>query len=282
MNTTRRLGIGTLAFILMTQAGMTQTPLAFEVASVKRNPDTGGASSGVQIRPDRLEAIWIPAQGLIIQAFGVSGVRVIGMPDWARTERYDIRARTSKPSSRQEILTMLQTLLADRFSMKVHREMREMDIYALIVAKPGSLGPKLQRVVVDCETNALANGSGPGLFPRDARPPCGNMISNARFRPEGGPSLVQNRFAALTMERMASSLAGVGRPVVDRTGLTGTFDVELDYLSETVAPAVTTGKELSGPTLREALKEQLGLDLRPDRGPVEFLVIDSIARPTPD
>jgi uncharacterized protein (TIGR03435 family) len=82
------------------------------------------------------------------------------MPDWARTERYDIRARTSKPSSRQEILTMLQTLLADRFAMKVHREVREMDIYALIVAKPGSLGPKLQRVVVDCETNALADGSG--------------------------------------------------------------------------------------------------------------------------
>jgi hypothetical protein len=73
MNTTRRLGIGALAFILMTQAGLTQTPLAFEVASVKRNPDTGGASSGVQIRPDQLEAIWIPAQGLIH-----SGVRRVG------------------------------------------------------------------------------------------------------------------------------------------------------------------------------------------------------------
>jgi len=276
----------TLAVILTTQAGLTQTQApaspAFAVASVKRNPDTAGSSGGVQIRPEQLEAIRFPVQGLIISAYGVSGERILGMPGWARTERYDVRARTSKPSSKEDVLAMLRTLLADRFSIKIHRDTREMDVYALVVAKPGSLGPKLHRVVVDCETNTLVTGSAPLLFPPDARPPCGNMISNARFRPEGGPALVRNQFAALTMERMASSLPGVGRPVIDRTGLTGMFDVELEYLSEGGAPATTDREPLSGPTLREALRQQLGLDLRPDRGSIEFLVIDSITRPTPD
>jgi uncharacterized protein (TIGR03435 family) len=261
---------------------LAQAP-AFEVASVKRNPDISGPSKGVEIGPERLEAIWISVQPLILQAYGMSAGRILGMPDWARTERYDVRARTSKPSSRQEVLSMLQTLLAERFSMKVHRETREMDIYALVLIKPGSPGPGLHRVVVDCETNKLADGSDPGLFPPDARPPCGNMISNARFRPEGGPSLVRNRFAAVTMASIASGLVSTGRPVIDKTGLAGTFDVEMEYLSEGAPVAAPTDKEpLTGLTLREALKQYLGLELRSERGPIEYLVIDSIARPKPD
>ena len=256
---------------------------AFAVASVKRNQDVGGSSKGVQIGPEQLEAIWIPVQALVIQAFDVSASRIVGLPDWTRTERYDVRAKASRPASRQEVLGMLQTLLADRFSMKVHRETREMDVYALVVAKPGSLGTKLQRVTVDCETNKLASGSGPGLFSSYARPPCGNTVSNARATPDGGPSLVRNRFAAVTMERVASALVSTGRPVIDRTGLRGTFDVELEYLSQGVAPAPTTDKEvLNESSLRDALRDQLGLELRPERSPVEHLMIDSIARPTPD
>jgi len=262
--------------------GIAQAP-AFAVASVKRNQDVGGSSKGVQIGPEQLEAIWIPVQALVIQAFDVSASRLVGLPDWTRTERYDIRAKTSGPASRQEVLAMLQTLLADRFSMKVHRETRDMDVYALVVAKPGGLGTKLQRVMVDCETNKLASGSGPGLFPSDARPPCGNTVSNARTVLDGGPSLVRNRFAAVTMERVASALVSTARPVIDKTGLTGTFDVELEYLSQGVAPATTTDKEvLNGSSLRDALRDQLGLELRPERDPVEYLVIDSLQRPTPD
>ena len=273
--------IATLAVAAATAE--TQAPLSFDVASVKRNLDLTTSTAGVQIRPEQLEAIWVPLQALIIQAYGVSAGRILGMPDWARTEQYDIRARTSKPSSRQDILAMLQTLLADRFSIKVHRETRAMDVYALVLIKPASPGRWLQPVVVDCETNKLADGSGPGLFPPNARPPCGNMISNARFRPEGGPSVVHNSFAAVTMERLASGLVSTGRPVIDKTGLTGTFDVEMEYLSEGAPVAAPTSKEpLTGLTLREALKQYLGLELRSERGPVEYLVIDSIARPTPD
>jgi uncharacterized protein (TIGR03435 family) len=280
-----RIGTVTLAVILTTQAGLTQAPLAFEVASVKRNPDAAGSSGGVQIRPEQLDAIWFPVQGLVMSAYDVSAGRIIGLPDWTRTERYDVRARISRPSPRAEVLAMLQSLLAERFALKVHRETREMDVYALVLARSdGRTGPKLQRVVVDCATNKLADGSGPGLFRADARPPCGNMISNARM--VSGPTIVRNSFAALPVERLASMLSAgtLGRPVIDRTGLTGTFDVELEYITEATgapgAPVVT--ERPNGVSLRDALKEQLGLDLRPDRGSIEFLVIDSIARPTAD
>jgi uncharacterized protein (TIGR03435 family) len=266
---------------------LTQTPapLAFDVTSVKRNQSITAPSVGLQIRPEQLEAIWYPVQALVIQAYDVSAARIVGLPDWTRTERYDVRAKTSRPSTRQEVLSMLQTLLAERFALKIHREVRDMDVYALVLARPdGGPGPKLQRVVVNCETNKLEAGSGPGLYPSNARPPCGNMISNARA--VAGPTIVRNRFAAITMESLAATLSAgsVGRPVIDRTGLAGTFDVDLDYLTESVgapgAPTVTEPPE--GVSLRDALKQQLGIELRPDRGAVEFLVIDSIARPTPD
>ena len=276
-----------LAFALAAAAafgavGLAQAP-AFAVASVKRNPEIAGASKGVEIGPERLDAIWLPVQPLILQAYGVPASRVLGMPAWARTERYDVRARTAEPSSRQDVLAMLQTLLAERFSLKVHRETREMDIYALVLVKPGTPGPGLHRVIVDCETNTLADGSPPGLFPPGKRPPCGDMVANARFRPGGGPVLVHNRFAGVTMASIAAGLVSTGRPVIDRTGLTGTFDVEMEYISEGAPVTAPSDKEpLTGLTLREALKVHLGLQLRSERGPIEHLVIDSLQRPTVD
>ena len=148
---------------------------------------------------------------------------------------------------------MLQTLLAQRFSLKAHRETREMDIYALVLEKPGVTGPKLQRVEIDCETNKLRDGSGPGLFPPDARPACGSSRETVRM--VAGPSMTTSKRAAWTMERMATGLGGgVGRPVIDRTGLTGTFDVELTYVRE-LAPAPFLGSPSAqprGPLWRQA------------------------------
>lgn len=126
----------------------------------------------------------------------------------------------------------------------------------------------------------LAAGSGPGLFPRDARPACGDVTLVSVI---GGVG-VTNRFAAITMAQLAAAVeAGVSRPVVDRTGLTGTFDAELTFVRDTppsVAPP--TGTLVDGVTYRDAIKQQLGLDLRSERGPVAVLVIDAVERPTPD
>jgi uncharacterized protein (TIGR03435 family) len=262
--------------------GQPQT-LAFEAASIKPNESATGYGGAPLIRPGQFGAAWYSLHALVSFAYEVPGSRITGWPEWTRSARYDIQARTGKPTTRAELLAMLRTLLADRFSLKTHSEIREGDVYALIVrASDGAVGPKLRRVIVDCTTMKLAEGSGPGLFPREARPACGGMTQSSVI---GGVG-VADRFAAITMAQLATALeGGVGRPVVDKTGLTGTFDAELTFIRDT-PPSVTvpTGNSplLDGMSYRDAIKQQLGLDLRSERGPVEVLVIDAIARPTPD
>ena len=102
-----------------------------------------------------------------------------------------------------------------------------------------------------------------------------------------GPSITTSKRAAVTMEQLAISLGGgVGRPVIDRTGLNGMFDAELTYVTDNPAGSFPPPSKLQPPpdgvSFRDAIKQQLGLDLRSERGPVEFLVIDSIERPTPN
>jgi uncharacterized protein (TIGR03435 family) len=282
----RKASIACVALIVVfAGAGARSQRMSFEVASVKPGassmPSGGG---GTRIGAEQFDATWYPIQGLVSLAYGPTA-RVTGWPEWTRTARYDVRARTGRPAARQEVLAMLQTLLAERFALKAHRETRDMDIYALVVARSdATTGSKLLPVTVDCETNRLADSSGPGLFPRESRPACGHNIQSVTLA--AGPQLTTTRYAAVTIERLAMGMSGsVGRPVVDKTGLAGLFDVELTYVRELpagpfVAPA--TGRPVDGPSYRDALREQLGFELRPERGPVEFLVIDSIQPPTPD
>ena len=261
---------------------------SFEVASVKPNDATPALPTGGRvIQPERFEVTWEPLQSIVSLAFGVIPSRITGWPDWTQAARYDIRARTGKPSTRAEVLAMLRALLAERFSLQAHREMREVNVYALVIGRPdGATGSKLQRVLVDCETNKLLEGSAPGFFPADSRLPCGGSRQSMAL--VAGPVIVTSTRAAWTMERLATTLDNeVGRPVIDQTGLTGTFDMELRYIRELppsafLSPPSPSAPPPDGVSLRDALKEQLGLDLRSDRAPVEFLVIDSIQRPTPD
>jgi uncharacterized protein (TIGR03435 family) len=268
--------------------GQAQAP-SFDVASVKPNDSMPAAPTGGGrgIQPDGFDATWRPLQSIVSLAYAVSASRITGWPEWTRSARYDIRAKTGKPSTRDEVLAMLRTLLAERFSLKAHRELREMNVYALVVGKPdGITGPKLQRVLIDCETNKLLDGSVPGFFPSDSRPPCGS--TRQLMRMVSGPSIMTSTRAAWTMTQVAVSLDGdIGRPVIDRTGLTGTFDLELRYVTEIAAgpffaPPPRPALPPDGVSLRDAITQQLGLDLRSERGSVELLVIDSIDRATPD
>ena len=151
--------------------------------------------SEVQIRPEQFEATQYPLLSIISLAHGIS--RIEGAPEWLQTQRYDIRARAPKPSSRAEVLQMLQTLLAERFRLKARRETRTMDVYGLIVAKPDSLGPGMHPVKVDCETNQITEGPDPKIFP-GSRPRCGNALVSTRM--VSGPVLITRRQAAVTMK----------------------------------------------------------------------------------
>lgn len=160
---------------------------------------------------------------------------------------------------------MLRTLLTERFTLAFHRETREVPIYALVVARAdGKLGPQLlPSTLAECAERTPPNNTG------SAPIPCGGGF--ARVGDLAG--------RAVAFPVLAANLSNAAdRPVVDRTGLTGTFDWQLRWTPDPLPPT----QPLDTVTLFTALQEQLGLRLDSTHGPVEVLVIDSVERPTPD
>jgi uncharacterized protein (TIGR03435 family) len=200
--------------------------------------------------------------------------QVVGGPDWVRSEgeRFDILAKIPDGTSRAQRDAMVRALLADRFKLKTHLETREAPMYALVMARPdGRLGPRLSESGLDCHARRAATNRGERVAPPDelGRPPCVLQSSLGSIRGGGIP--------IADFARALSFLGFAGRPVVDRSGLTGEYDLELRW-----TPDRTRQDDPDAPTLVTALREQLGLKLEATKGPVNVLVIDSAERPTPD
>ena len=174
------------------------------------------------------------------------------------------------------MLPMVETLLVDRFKLVVHREMRDSPIYALVLARSDSrLGPELKPSSTDCVA-WLAE-----LRVRGGAPPPPGSAVRCGIRFISG-KVIGN---AMSIADLAGNLSGVaGRMVVDKTGLTGAYDFEMTFTPDPApGDGLNTPQTLSeGGSLFTALQEQLGLKLEAQRGPVEFFVIDSAARPTED
>jgi uncharacterized protein (TIGR03435 family) len=180
------------------------------------------------------------------------------------------------------MMLALRSLLADRFQLKVHRETREMDVYALVMAKPGGdPGPALKPTTQDCSPEAmraLMGRGGPPPAPASGAPfLCGARIMSGRLQIGGMP-----------IATILGPLGGMtGRSVVDRTGLTGGWDADLTFAPEpnrgaTPPDAPAAAVNSDAPSLFTALQEQLGLKLESTRAPIEVVVIDSVERPVPD
>jgi uncharacterized protein (TIGR03435 family) len=276
---------------LATQAPATQTfdptvPQRFEVASVRPNV-SGNPGGSLRRQPGgRMDAVNMPLRMLILFAYQLQQLRLVGGPDWMATDRFDIAAKLegdpppADPRSGPDALALaLRTLLADRFNLKVHYEMRELDIFALVPARSaGNPGPVLERSMQDCSPAALrARGSEP--------PPAGAAGASVFCGMQLGPGRL--RAGGMPLSQVANTLSGlVGRVVVDRTGLSGNWDFELVFDPSTVA-GVRPGADFSpsapdAPSIFTAIQEQLGLKLEPTKGPAEVLVVDSVERPTPD
>jgi len=188
--------------------------------------------------------------------------RIAGGPDWMDSERYTLEARAERAVSAAEMGAMLRTLLAQRFKLTVRVETRELPVYALVLARSDRrLGPELRRSEMAC-----------------AGPPCGIGGGVGRY------NLVKSELGLFA--NVLTEL--VGRPVLDRTGLDGSFDgtltwtptpEELGPFREAPPAAPAPG---FGPSLFTALEEQFGLKLQSQRGPVEFLTVESLERPTPN
>ena len=254
--------------------------LQFEVASVKPNK-SGSQNANIELHPGgRITATNIVLANLMRNLFNLQPYQLVNAPDWIETARFDIEAKADREYSAREdapapeLLAMLRNLLADRFQLVTHREMREMSVYALVKAKAdGTLGPQLRRSTVDCESEAaraFAAKRGGGAPP--ARGADGRPIVRCRISTNGGRIVGTGTTITELLRRLSPPL---GRPVVDRTGLTGEFDLELQWAPEQTADA-------AGPSLFTAIQEQLGLKLESQRAHLEMLVIDSIGRPTPD
>ena len=272
-----RLSLFVLPFLVSGLSAQTSNidTVRFEVASVKPNV-SGSANSNIELHPGgRITATNVVLAGLMRNIFNLQPYQLVNAPGWIETARFDIEAKADREYSPREdapapeLLAMLRNLLADRFRLAVHREMREMPVYALVMARADRvLGPQLRRSTIDCDAEAARGlAAKRGVAPPDARP-----IVRCRIGMGGGRIVGTGTTIAELMRRLSAPL---GRAVVDRTGLSGAFDLELQWSPDQAADA-------TGPSIFTAIQEQLGLKLEPQRAPVEVLVIDRIERPTPD
>ena len=254
----------------------------FDVASLKPNNgcETIPRRGNLSPSPGRLEMPCVTLQGLIQSAYGTFGdgatvntqpLRTEGAPGWAQTEYYNLAAKADTPV-RTEMLAgpMLQALLEERFQLKTHRVTREMPIYALTAGKGGLKTPPLAEGA--CTPIDLTHPPPP---PKPGDPPpnlCGIMMIGSSPK---GTTWMEVRGA--DMKQFAQRLSGrVDRLVVDKTGIAGKYNLRVEFLPDAAA-AGSTDLE---PTIFAALQEQIGLKLVPDKGPVEFLIIDHVAKPT--
>ena len=255
---------------------------AYEVASIK--PDKSGTDlTMLRTTPVGFNATNVPLKMLIQHAYGVEDNQILGAPSWLGSARYDIEAKVS--SSETDALhnlgpdqrrLMLQPLLADRFQLKVHTEVRELPVLALVVAKGG---PKLHEAKPgDTYPNGIkgfdGEAGGPGLM-------------------HMGPG--QLTAQGLPMSSVAQLLSQqLGRTVHDKTGLTGKYDFTLQWTPEVGGSPMMKGPDAGqqgpggppsptdngGPSIFTAIQEQLGLKLESQKGPVEVLIIDHVETPS--
>lgn len=247
-------------------------PISY-VASVKPNNAADARTFSEYSAGGRLSATAVTVGYLLRIAYRIQPYQLVGAPAWIWTRRYDIAAKVEdSPAPPQQAL--LQMLLKDRFKLAVHNETREQPIFALVLARSdGKLGPQLTRSTFDC----VAYMAGPHGLPEPGRTPnCATRIGlGALFG------------KAIPMTQLATSLAPfLSRFTVDRTGLTGGYDVELtwtpDPISTNIAGNTSPGAtpDSSGPSIFAALQEQLGLKLVSEKGPVGVLVVDHLEEPS--
>jgi len=280
-------GAGVAAVAVPLMVGISDTPSVlaqsaevahrqFDVAAIKPN-NSGANVLGIRVVPGGgLRAVNATLRSLISEAYQVRDFELSGGPSWLGSARYDIEAKGQLDPGSQEqtglqVMKMLQALLADRFQLRVHRQTKEMPIYALLVAKNG---PNLQASREAC------------FDPTAGIPPPPTLPGQSPSRPCGGFNNSSNQMlgASVGMARFAANLSRfTGRTVVDRTGLKGTYDVALRWTPDEGQAWLPTGPlptDDSQPSIFSAVQEQLGLKLESQRGPVEVLVIDRAEKPS--
>ena len=310
MNNMRSTGTFALVILLTTTTAFAQDPaaapvVAFDVASVKPsnpNPDPANPLSQIALmlpQPGgRLTATNTPLRMLIMAAFELKQeAQLTGGPPELLAAKYDITAKAPVAFIGKELPQLLRTLLADRFKLKTHTETRELPVYDLVLARSdGRLGPELKPSKSDCskpdevlaqQGAALAKGDVASFLGKPQ--PC-----SVSTDPSGGPLNLMMRGDGQEMKQIVEILAQfTGRPVRDKTGLTGRYDfaMKLDLqmvlglaqkMGANIPAAAANIPQSDGSSLMTTLNEQLGLKLDSTKDAATVVVIDSVEAPVAD
>lgn len=269
----------------------------FDTVSIKRN--TSSAQGGTnQNQPGRFVATNISIRMLIRNAYGVLDSQIVSGPklataEYFSAEKFDIVATVAEDATREQRSEMMRNMLADRFRLVTHTEMRDMPVYTLVRLSADGLGPNL-KLAEDPQCSSAtalaereaARGGGPGGAPaqggRGRAPNCGALqFGPGQYAARSAP--IGQLVASLSNQ---TPLTGIDRLVLDRTGLSDRYDFSLRWrvnappagaLPPGVAPPAS---DPNLPDLFTALQEQLGLKLEPQRAPIEVLIIDGAEMPT--
>jgi uncharacterized protein (TIGR03435 family) len=251
----------------------------FEVASIKPNKSGEVRTTMLGMQPGgRFSVTNLSLRSLIRMAYQIQDFQLSGGPKWIDSDRFDVVAKADRGYTPAQLPLMMQALLADRFKLTVHTESRALRLYALVLdRRDGRMGPRIHSSNVDCDA-LIASGAPPPPFELGKAPPCTTNMSRGHLVANG-----------MTMAGLASTLSvQASAIVVDRTDQPGGFDLELEWTPQSPAPAPVDGatagggEAASGPSIFTAVREQLGLKLDPQRGPVNVIVIDHVEQPTPD
>jgi uncharacterized protein (TIGR03435 family) len=232
----------------------------FDVASIRAHTPVPHERNHIYSSSNdgNFRTVNVSLEALMQYAFDIPESRILDAPAWT-SQPFDIDAKSDDalnqrlhdlPSdqARPIKLAMIQSLLADRFALKTHREQRELPLYNLVIAKGGSK-------LVPSQSGGLTINHGRGYL--------------------NGKGIT----AAVLAQELARDS---GRVIIDKTGLTGRFDVDIRWQPDGEPPVLLNGEDAGLPSLFTALQEQLGLRLEPGKGPVEVLVVDSVQQPTPN
>jgi uncharacterized protein (TIGR03435 family) len=250
--------LATLALVIALTSAL-GAQAQFEVASVKKVTNNDGWLT-ITFAPERFEALMQLAH-IIRTAYGLRDFQLSGGPRWIHEDYFQILAKAPGKATEAEMRVMLQSLLAERFQLKVHRVTKTAPSYELVLARnDGKLGPQIRKSEIDC----AALGPNPPHVAPTSKAWCGLRGT--------GPLRITGQGAKMSeLARLLTSSAG--RLVTDETGLPGGYDFQFVWSNDPADPA---------PFLGTALGEQLGLKVVPSERPLEYLVIDQVQPPTPD
>jgi uncharacterized protein (TIGR03435 family) len=281
-------------FLTAPPGGPVDPNTRFEVVAIR----PADSSSGMMIRmtPGGFEATGVPIGVLLRQALQKPDYQIVGAPGWIDTERYSIAAKAPEGTPSTAMTVMMLNLLKDRFHLTSHLDTREQPIFNLVIARAdGRLGPDLKPTSAECQaTIAERTAAAKAAAERGAPPPLPTSFPDPNAPLPCGFGRMGSGLATgsgRTIAQVVPTLADLmGRPVIDKTGLTGLYDFALKFAPTGRATglfAMLPGPppppdDPDAPGLSTAVQEQLGLKLESARGPVEVVVIDTLEKPTLD